>query len=212
MNRTLIIRLCLIAFFLLLVKIGWDKVKDDIGMMFIYFIGLGVIAGLLVVKYVLPWFGDAVGTVVYSSGEEVRIDGGLKAAAKLAQGDYEGAIAEHEKSLARDPAQSFPVAEIAKICAEKLGDPKRGIKVLETHLAATPWTDDDATFLRFRMVGLHLEHLHDFAKARTLLEKIVADFSGTRHSANAHHLLGEVDQAEFKFMAQQRAKAAQPRG
>lgn len=212
MNRTLIIRLCLIALFLLLARWAWNKVQDDVGMMLVYFIGLGVIGGVLFVLYVLPWFGDAVGNVVFSSGEEIRVNDGAKAAAKLAQGDYEGAIAEHEKALANDPVQSFTVAEIAKICAEKLKDPQRALKVLQTHLADTPWPADDTAFLRFRLVDLYLEHLHDFEKARTELGKIAGDFSGTRHSANAHHKLGEVDQAEFKHMAEKRARSAQHPG
>lgn len=207
MNRKLIVRLCLIAFFLLLARIGWNKVKGDDGMMLVYFIGLGVISALWVVKYALPWFAEAFSNSLFFSGEQVRTDGGLKAAAKMAQGDYEGAIAEHEKSLADNPVQSFPVAEIAKICAEKIKDPHRALQVLQKHLDAHPWPDDEAAFLRFRMVDIQSLHLHDPAAARRLLEQLMADFPNTRHSANARHKLNEMDQAEYKILMEQRARA-----
>jgi hypothetical protein len=206
MNRTLIIRLSLIALFLLLAKWGWNHVKGDDGMMMFYFVVMGVIGGSLFVKYVLPWFGDAVGTVVFSSGEEVQVNESLKAAAKLAQGDYEGAISEHEKALHENPMQTFPAAEIAKICAQKLNDPQRGLQVLQKHLASQTWPEDDAAFLRFRMVDIQLETLKDFTQARQLLEQIIADFPNTRHGANANHKLHELEQEEYKLILAQRAK------
>jgi len=208
MNRTQIIRLCLIVPFLIVVKIGYDRVKDDVGMLLVYFIAMGALGGFLAVRYVLPWFGDAVGTVVYSSGEEITSDEGLKAAAKLAQGDYEGAISEHEKSLAENPAQTYPISEIANISAKKLHDPQRALKVLQKHLAARSWSEEDAAFLRFRVVDLHLDVLKDFSAARNLLEQIIADFPNTRHSANAHHKLHELEQAEYKLIVEQRTQAA----
>lgn len=204
MNRTRIVCLCLVALFLVLVKLGYDRVKDDEGMMLVYFIALGALAGFLAVKYVLPWFADAVGTVVFSSGEQVRAEEGLKAAAKLAQGDYEGAIAEHEKTLSEDPTQTHPIAEIANIYVKKLNDPQRALQVLRKHLEGREWPEDDAAFLRFRMVEVQLDPLKDLTAARNLLEQIIADFPNTRHSANAHHKLHEVEQAEYKLITERR--------
>lgn len=210
MNRTLLIRLGLIALFLILAKLGWNRVRGSDGMMLVYFMAMGTIGGFLFVKYVLPWFGDAVGTVVFSSGEEVRVDGSMKAAAKVAQGDYEGAIAEHEKTLKDNPQQSFPVAEIAKIYADKLEEPGKGLQVLLQQIAAHPWPEDDAAFLRFRVVDMHLHHFKDFAAARTWLEKIITEFPNTRHSANAHHKLNELEAEEYKHLAAERARGGQP--
>lgn len=211
MNRTLIIRLGAALLFLVLAKVVWNRMmRADDGMMLVYVIALGAIAGFLFVKYVLPWFGDAVGTLVFSSGEEVRQDEGLKAAAKLAQGDYEGAIAEHEKTLAKDPAQTFPAADIAKICAEKLHDPQRALQGLLKHQASRAWAEDDAAFLRFRVAELHATHLHDLAAAKGVLEQIIADFPNTRHSANANHKVHELEQAEYKQMMEQRTRKSGP--
>ena len=93
-------------------------------------ITVGVIAGLAAVKYLIPWIGDAMGTFFFSSGEQIVMDDNMKAVAKLAQGDYEGAIAEYEKIAKEKPDDSFPVAEIAKIYSEKMGDPRRALTFL----------------------------------------------------------------------------------
>ena len=207
--KTIAIRGGLVVLALVLIRWGWNAVKDDAGgMILVYFLTVGVAAGFLAVKYLIPWIGDAVGTAVFSSGEEVKIDGGLKAAAKMAQGDYEGAIAEHEKSLAEDPAQTFPAAEIARICVDNLHDPQRALNVLNTHLASRTWPEDDAAFLRFRIVDIHVDTLGDYETGRDLLQQIIGEFPNTRHSANAHHKLNEVEQAQFKQMTEQRLKGS----
>jgi hypothetical protein len=136
MLRVLLLRFGLLLAVILLAAYGWRQVRDDVGMTFVYFIALGSAGGFLAVKYFIPWLGEAVSTALFSSGEQVGDDPALKAAARLAQGDYEGAIAEHEKTLAQDPAQVFPVGEIARISADKLGDPARALHVLSSHLQA----------------------------------------------------------------------------
>jgi tetratricopeptide (TPR) repeat protein len=206
-TKLILIRLGIIALVVLICKLAYDKVADDPGMLLVYFIALGAIGGFLVVKFVLPWFGDAVTTALLSSGEEVKPTETMKAAAKLAQGDYQGAIEEHEKSLKQNPAQSFPVGEIAKIHAEKLNDPQTALRVLETHIAAREWPQDDAAFLRFRVIDIHIVQLQDFDTAHVLLERAIADFPNTRHAANAHHKLGEVEKAQYKQMTERRLKA-----
>ncbi len=208
MIRVLLLRLGLLLAVILLALFGWRQVRDDVGMTFVYFIALGTAGGFLAVKYFIPWLGDAVSTALFSSGEQVGDDPALKAAAKLAQGDYEGAIAEHEKNLAKDPTQVFPIGEIAKICADKLHDPARALHVLSSHLQARDWPEDDAAFLRFRMVDIEIQQRHDYAAARALLEKIVLDFPDSRHRANAHHRLNELEQLEFKEAMARRSGAA----
>lgn len=207
MTTTLIIRLCAVALFVLGVIIGWQAIdKEDTGMQFVYMIVVGVIGGLAGVKYIIPWIGDAMGTFFFSSGEEVTMDDSMKAVAKLAQGDYHGAVAEYEKIAKEKPEDSFPVAEIAKIYSDKMDDPLRALAFLAQRLEAKEWEQDAAAFLMFRMVEIQIEKLKDYQAAHDLLEQVITNFPNTRHSANAHHRLNEVEQIQFKAVSEQRLK------
>lgn len=198
-----LIHFCFVGFFILAVMwvLGqwgaWARDEKVIHQLLAVLL-LAVAGGLLLVLVVLPRFGDAVGTAMFSSGEEVGESGGMKAAALIAQGDYEGAIEEYQKALAENPEEPHPVSEIAKICADKLNDPVRALHVLQTHLEGQDWTPDHAAFLMFRMVDVHAaEGQH--SEARELLEQIIGHFPDTRHSANAKHRLQEIEQEEFKL-------------
>ena len=208
MNTSLIIRLCIIGLVILLMMIAWDKLKDaNPGLLFIGFIALGSIAGVLGVKYLIPWIGDAVGTFIYSSGEEVQMEGSMKAVAKMAQGDYEGAIEEYEEMLRNEPDKPFPIGEMARIYAEKLKDPQKALAVLQKHLNSHAWPEDDSAFLMFRMVDIQVEALGDLEGARERLQQIIGAFPNTRHSANAHHKMNEVEQQQLKLTMEQRLKS-----
>ena len=81
--------------------------------------------------------------------------------------------------------------------------------MLTNHLQSREWSVDDGAFLLFRVVEVQTNHLHDFTAARSTLERVIASYPNTRHSANAHHKITELEQVEFKFIQEQRAKAAQ---
>lgn len=74
MKRRWIIRLGLIGLAVLLARTCWQKVEGDPGLMLIYFIFLGLIAGLLTVKFVLPWMIEALTTSLFFPGEKVKPD------------------------------------------------------------------------------------------------------------------------------------------
>ncbi len=209
MNSNLLIRICVTALVIIVCMLLWQQLmKADDGTKLVGFIILGIIMGILAVKFVLPWIGDAMGEAVFSSGEQTEQDDMMKAAAKLNMGDYEGAIGHYEKMLETNPADPFPVAEISKIHAEKLHDPQSALRVLSEHLQSKDWPVDDAAFIMFRIVDVNLKHLHDFIGSRDMLEQVIANFPGTRHSANAHHKLTEIEQAEYKYNMDQRARSA----
>lgn len=172
---------------------------------FLAILTLAVVGGFFVVLVVLPQVGDAIGTVMYSSGEEVAEDKGLKAAAKMASGDYEGAIKEFEKALEEKPDDAFPISEIAKIHADRFNDPATALAVLQSHLEAKDWEEENAAFLMFRMVDIHTQQKH-YDEAKDILEQIVGNFPGTRHSANGKHRINELEQLQFKEIQAQRAK------
>jgi hypothetical protein len=130
---------------------GWNEVKDaNDGLKLIFFITIGVGLGLWAVKVLLPRMGDALGTLVYSSGEEIEPDDRQRAAAKVAQGNFKGAIRDYERLIESDPEDPVPLSEIARIHNHFLHDPESAIRVLECGLTERPWPVDAAVFLRFR--------------------------------------------------------------
>lgn len=210
MSSRNLVHACITGFFVLAILWvmgawgGWAK-EEKIMNQLLAILLIAVSGGLFVVMVVLPRFGDAVGTAMFSSGEEVAQDGGIKAAALIARGDYEGAIGEYEKVLVEKPDEPHPVSEMAKTCAEKLKDPVRALHILKSHLEGRHWSEDNAAFLMFRMVDIHTQQ-HEFDEAKDILEQIAGNFPGTRHSANAKHRINEVEQAQFKILQAQRAQ------
>ena len=159
----------------------------------ILFIIAGISAGIILLTFVIPWAGDAIGTFFYSAPEEVEPDPSALAVAKVAQGDYEGAIAEYQKLIDEHPMDRFPVVEVANLYMSKLDDPDRAVNFLEVSLNDKEWPVDDAAYLMFRCVEIELEKRDNPVRARELLELIVENFEGTRHSANAQHRIEQID-------------------
>ena len=208
MNTGLIIRLCLIGIVVFVLMAIWHLIQDsNDGVKLIFFIVIGVGGGLWAIKIFIPWLGDVIGTFVYSSAEEIVVDDSMKAAAKIAQGDFEGAIEEYEKLAKDNPMDPHPVAEIAKIHSDRFHDHATALDVLQRHLQSREWPVDDAAFLMFRIAEVYSDRLHDYETAHDILEEVIANFPNTRHSANAHHRINEVDQAKFKEVMEQRLKS-----
>lgn len=217
MDTRLIVKICLASLFALLVLYvisHWNAWGQDLPdgnpnpkviYKLISCIFIAVIGGIFVVMVVLPKLGDAVGTVMYSSGEEVTADEKMKAAAKMAQGDYEGAIAEYGKMFHEKPDDPFPLSEIAKIHADKLENPAAAVTFLQGHLEAREWTEEHAAFIMFRIADIHMKQ-GEFEAAKDILEQVVGNFPGTRHSANAKHRINEIEQAQFKDLQAKRAQ------
>jgi uncharacterized membrane protein YqjE len=62
MNRELIIRICLASLAVLIVMILWNMVKGaSDGMKLVFVIVMGLIGGILAVKFFIPWLGDVMG-------------------------------------------------------------------------------------------------------------------------------------------------------
>ena len=222
MTSSSIVKICvygLFGLFVLYVVTHWSRWNDTpegvgtAGVMYklISCILIAVVGGIFLVTVILPKMGDAVGTMMYSSGEEVAADEKMKAAAKMAQGDYEGAIAEYQKMAGEKPDDPFPISEIAKIHAEKLEDPGAAITFIQGHLEAREWTEDSAAFLMFRLADIH-NNQQDFEASKDILEQVVGNFPGTRHSANAKHRINELEQAEFRALQLKRSQQQQGGG
>jgi tetratricopeptide (TPR) repeat protein len=148
-------------------------------------------AGISFVVYVLPAIAHKFTHAIYDSGEEVEMDHFRDARAKIAQGDYEGAIEAFREGAASDPLNRMPWVEIARIQKEQLHDVAAAIQTLRGALADLAWHENDAAFLLFRLAELYDEGVSDRASAAAIFEQVIGQFPNTRHSANARHKLHE---------------------
>jgi tetratricopeptide (TPR) repeat protein len=154
------------------------------------FLSAGVV-GVVFVIDVLPVLAQKMTHAVYDSAEMVEADAMHDARAKVAQGDYEGAIEAFKQAAHGDPLNRMPWIEIAKIYRENLEDPRAALTTLRTALEGQEWQVNDAAYLMFRVAELYDEDLHDRASATTILLQVTEQFPNTRHSANARHRLHE---------------------
>ncbi|MEZ5305388.1 MAG: tetratricopeptide repeat protein [Verrucomicrobiales bacterium] len=194
----LLILLCVIVYVNLTAEVPDEEIYTKFGVIIV----AAIIGGVLFVMHILPMLSGAVGDMMYSAGGEVEEDPGAKAAAKMAQGDFEGAIAEYQKLYEANPDEKHPITEIAKIQLEKLEDPDAAEATLRGALEDKEWPEDDAAFFMFRLVDISLDHKGDFATARALLEQVQESFPDSRYSANATHRMRELEAAEYKAQQQ----------
>lgn len=159
------------------------------------FLSAGLV-GIFVVVHLLPFFAQRVTHAVYDSGERVERDVMHDARSLMAQGDYEGAIAAFKVAAAADPLNRLPWVEIAKIQKTNLGDPAAAILTIRHALESQEWELNDAAYFLFRLAELYDEVEGDRATAVSILNQVVEQFPGTRHSANASHKLHEWAVAE----------------
>jgi TolA-binding protein len=149
------------------------------------------LVGIVFVIDVLPSLAHRMTHAVYDSAEMVEDDAMHDARAKLAQGDYEGAIAAFRDAAAMDTLNRLPWVEISKIQRENLHDPAAAIATLRQAIEGQEWEMSDAAFLIFRLAEIYDEDLEDRLSAASLLQQVVDQFPETRHSANARHRLHE---------------------
>lgn len=159
------------------------------------FLSAGLV-GIFVVVHLLPFFAQRVTHAVYDSGEKVEKDVMHDARSLMAQGDYEGAIEAFKLAAAADPLNRLPWVEIAKIQKTHLGDATAAILTIRHALESQEWELNDAAYFLLRLAELYDEVEGDRATAVSILNQVVAQFPGTRHSANATHKLHEWSVAD----------------
>lgn len=154
------------------------------------FLSAGLI-GIVFVTQVLPVLAQKMTHAVYDSGEEVEQDPFHDARVLMAQGEWEGAIESFKAGAAQDPLNRMPYIEIAKIQKNHLEDPQAAIRTLREAVEGQEWQQSDAAFLMFRLAELYDEDAADRESAVAILEQVMEQFAGTRHSANARTKLHE---------------------
>lgn len=149
------------------------------------------LAAVFVVIYALPFFAQRVSQSVYDSVEEVEKDLMRDARSRVAQGDYEGAIEAFKVAADADPLNRVPWVEMIKIYKENLHDAPAAIRTIRQAIESHEWPANDAAYFLFRLAELHDEVEGDRAAAVAILNQVIEQFPGTRHSANATHKLHE---------------------
>ena len=152
------------------------------------FLSAGLV-GIFAVVHLLPFFAQRLTHAVYDSGEMVEKDVMHDARSLLAQGNYEGAIAAFQQAAAAEPLNRLPWVEIAKIYKDNLGDPASAVATIRHALESQAWEVNDAAYFLFRLAELYDEVDGDRASAVAIMNQVVEQFPGTRHSANATHKL-----------------------
>lgn len=147
--------------------------------------------GIFFVVYALPFFAHRATHAIYDSSEMMEKDVMHDARSLLAQGNYEGAIAAFQQAAAADPLNRLPWVEIAKIYKDNLGDPASAVATIRHALESQAWEVNDAAYFLFRLAELYDEVEADRASAVAIMNQVVEQFPGTRHSANATHKLHE---------------------
>jgi tetratricopeptide (TPR) repeat protein len=154
------------------------------------FLSAGLV-GIVFVIHVLPAIAHRFTHAVYDSAEMVEKDPMHDARAKVAQGDWEGAIEAFRAAAAADPLNRLPYVEIAKIQIDQLEDPAAAVDTLRHAIEGQEWQENDAAYLMFRLAEIYETSLGDHNSAATIMTQVIEQFPETRHSANARHKLRE---------------------
>jgi tetratricopeptide (TPR) repeat protein len=147
------------------------------------------LVGLVFVLQILPSFAQRLTHAVYDSAEMLERDVMHDARSLLAQGDYQGAIEAFRQAAAADPLNRLPWVEITKIYKDNLDDPAAAVQTIRYALESQEWEISDAAYFLFRLAELYDEVYHNRAAAIGIMQQVIAEFPGTRHSANATHKL-----------------------
>jgi tetratricopeptide (TPR) repeat protein len=147
--------------------------------------------GFLVVAF-LPMFGNWLGNLFFNPNEQIERSPHAAALAASERGDFERAIVEYRDCLERDSMDTLALSEIARLQAEKLGDPQAAVSLLEEALLQE-WPPEEVAFLKTRLANLYWTQLHDATRSRELLQEIVAFFPDSQHAVNARRRLRAID-------------------
>ena len=158
------------------------------------FLSAGLI-GIGFVLEILPAIAQRITHSVYDSAEMVERDAMHEARSLIAQGEYQAAIVALQQAAAADPLNRLPWVEIAKIQKDNLGDPTASIETIRYALESQAWEINDAAYFLFRLAELYDDVNGDRESAMAIMQQVIDQFPGTRHSANASHKLHEWNAA-----------------
>jgi len=196
--RVLAVVIMLAAMFLLIRHVKELTAVEDVEMsqLVVYYVsilGLAAVTALVSCVSLLPLLGEFAGNFMFTPNEKIERSPHHDAMAKLAAGDFQGAIDEYRAVFEDDPEDLHAASEVVRLYCEKLNEPDPAADFLVGALSYAERPPEDAAFLSQRLVDVCWHHQHDGIRARAILIKIAEDMPETREGANALHRLQEID-------------------
>ena len=196
--RVLIVVILLVAMFLLIRHVKALAAAEEMEMSllvsyYISILGLAAVTAVVSCVSLLPLLGEFVGNVVFTPNHQLERNPHHDALARLAAGDFQGAIDEYRAVFEEDPEDLHAASEVARIYCEKLNAPEPAEDFLVEALSYEDRTPEDVAFLSQRLVDVCWNYQRDGIRARAILIKIAEDLPETREAANAMHRLQEID-------------------
>jgi len=171
-----------------------DPDQSKIVLLFVGVTFIGCIAAVFLASAIIPVLGEMIGHLFYTPDQQSDKAQHAAALGRIAQGDYEGAVREYLACYEKDPADTLAVSEAAQIYCDKLGQPEEAASILESAVEGDHPVEEGA-FLATRLADIYWTRLNDASRARHVLIQLAEGLPDTKHAANAHHRLAEIDRA-----------------
>ncbi|MFT3992127.1 MAG: hypothetical protein QM680_12025 [Luteolibacter sp.] len=167
----------------------WEERRTFNGLLLVIFTATA--AGIFVVKEVLPFVANRAVDSLYGSGEEWDVPKASRAVVLVAQGKFPEAIGELRKQIEAEPENPLPWLEVAKIQRVNLDDASAAARTLKGALDAHAWPEDEFARVSFRLAEIYHQDLGDPYEARSILQRVIADFPESGHAEKSRQLLTE---------------------
>jgi len=162
--------------------------------LFLAIIFIAIVIGATVAITIVPAIGESVGSFFFNPDQEIEKDPHADAMAKIAQGDYNGAIEEYTQAIENNPEDTHAISEIVHLYCDKLGDPHSAEELL-SEMLEKEWPPEQSAFLASRLVDVYWNHEEDAESACHILRQVIETMPDTKYAANATHRLHEIERA-----------------
>lgn len=188
-----------------------DVDNAKISTYFLSIVLLGAVVAITSGVLLLPIIGELAGNFIFTPNVEIEKSPHSAALAKLAAGDYEGAIEEYKKVFDDDPQDMHAVNEVVRLYCEKLQMPESASDFLVEILSLSDWTPEERAYFSERLVDVCWNYRRDAARSIAILTRITENMPETREAANAAHRISEIERtsSEEAYLAAQAAKEAE---
>lgn len=192
---------CVLTVLFVIFCLGWMRKMGMYGLL-----AVGLMSVVLIIMWA-PQIGELLSsplTGLFDGGGEPPEKKPLYsiANAKRKRGQYQEALEEVQRQLARFPNDFEGVMLEASIMAENLQDLPGAEETLDTLCAKSKWPDRQIAAAWTQIADWHLKLGTDVASARATLQKIVDRFPGTEISLHAEQRLGHLVETEKILMDQ----------